>query len=158
MDSNVYIEGLKGPYAFDLAPRFWELIDELTDDGRLSCPTMVYEELLDGQDALTKWSKERRTSGLFVQPEADVQEAYADVIADVVRRYHDNGARRRFLARADPWVIAHALAEDSVVVSLEQPDPPESQQVKIPNVCDEFQVRAIDTYQMLRELGVSWTR
>ena len=28
--------------------------------------------------------------------------------------------------------------------------------VKIPNVCDHFDVLCINTYQMIRELGVSW--
>lgn len=85
-----------------------------------------------------------------------MQEAYRDVVAHVVQRYPDNQARRRFLDRADPWVIAHAIAEGGAVVTLEMRDPEISQQVKIPNVCDQLNVRSINTYQMLRELGVSW--
>ena len=27
LDSSVFIEGMKGPYGFDLAPRFWTVLD-----------------------------------------------------------------------------------------------------------------------------------
>ena len=156
LDSNAFIEGKKGPYGFDIAPRFWELIDELTDSGQISCSAQVYDELLEGQDDLEGWARDRRSQGLFVEPDAEVQEAYRDVVAHVVQRYPDNQARRRFLNRADPWVIAHAIAKGCTVVTLEMRDPEISQQVKIPNVCDQLNVSSINTYQMLRELGVSW--
>ena len=157
LDSNVFIEGMKGPYDFDIAPRFWELIDELIDENRISCPLLVYGELLDGQDQLSNWARERRGSGLFIEPDEMVQEAFAEVIQRVERRYPDNQARRRFLDRADPWAIAHAAVDGSVVVTLEIRVPSVSQQVKIPNVCNQLQVRSINTYQMLRELRVSWS-
>ena len=158
LDSNIFIEGKKGPYAFDIAPRFWDLIDELIDDSQLSCPQLVYDELLDVQDDLASWSKERRTSGLFRPPDVDVQEVYREVVEYVRQRYPDNQARRRFLDRADPWVIAHAISGIGTVVTLELRVARSSQQVKIPNVCHDFGVRWINTYQLLRELGVSWDR
>lgn len=156
LDSNVFIEGRKGPYGFDIAPRFWTLLDELISDSRVSCPKMVYDELLDTQDDLADWTQNRRVSGLFVQPNADVQEAYRAIVGYVTRHYPNNQARRRFLDRADPWVIAHAMAQGGSVVSLEGRALQASQQVKIPNVCDHFGIRCLNTYQMLRELGVSW--
>ena len=53
-------------------------------------------------------------------------------------------------------MIAQALADGSAVVTLEIEVPTNSQKAKIPNVCNQFNVRHINTYQMLRELGVSW--
>lgn len=157
LDSNVFIEGKKGPYGFDIAPRFWTMIDELIADNRVACPAMVYRELLDTQDDLADWTQNRRESGLFVQPNTDVQESYRAVVEYVMQHYPDNQARRRFLNRADPWVIAHALTRGGTVVTLEMRAPNNSQQVKIPNVCNQFNVRSINTYDMLRELGVSWS-
>lgn len=158
LDSNVFIEGRKGPYGFDIAPRFWTLLDELICDDQISCPTTVYDELLDTQDDLADWARNRRVSGLFVQPDADVQEAYRAVVEYVTQRYPDNQAKRRFLNRADPWVIAHTIAQGGIVVTLETRVPDNSQQVRIPNVCrhTSFNVQCVNTYQMLRELGVSW--
>ena len=156
LDSNVFIEGKKGPYGFDIAPRFWMIIDELTENSLIACPMRVCDELLDGQDDLSAWAQARRGSGLFEEPEVPVQEAFREVIQHVTLRYPDNQARRRFLNRADPWVIAHAIVQGGTVVSLEGRDPDSSQQVKIPNVCEHFNVPVGNTYQMLRELGVSW--
>ena len=117
---------------------------------------MVYDELLDGQDDLADWAQERRTSGLFVQPDAAVQESYIGVNLDVERRYPDNQGRRRFLGRADPWVIAHVHALGGAVVTMETMVRSDSSQVKIPNVCDGLSLRCVNTYQMIRELGVRW--
>ena len=156
LDSSVFIEGKKGPYGFDIAPQFWAIIDELMAEGRISCPVKVYNELSDGQDDLADWARARRRVGLFTEPDIPVQKAFREVVAYVARRYPDNQARRRFLDRADPWVIAHAIAHGGTVVSLEGRDPDASQQVKIPNVCEHFNVPYVNTYQMLRELGVSW--
>ena len=157
LDSNVFIEGRKGPYGFDIAPRFWSIIDEMVAAGRVSSSTLVYRELLAGEVDLFHWAEDRKESGLFVVPDIDVQEAVRSIIRYVIERYNDNQARRRFLARADPWVIAHAYAAGGSVVTLEARVRDDSQKVKIPNVCTHFGVRSVTTYQMLRELGVSWT-
>ncbi len=159
LDSNVFIEGKKGPYGFDIAPRFWELLDEMIADARIACPITVYDELLEGQDDLATWAKARRKSGLFVEPDGVVQVAYRKVIGYVMRRYPDNQSRRRFLSRADPWVIAHAMATGGAVTSIETRVPKNSQKVRIPNVCEygNFSISCVTTYDMLRNLGVSWT-
>ncbi len=156
LDSNVFIEGKKGPYDFDIAPRFWTMIDELVEGGQVACPIQVYQELLDGQDEIVNWARERKNSGMFVDPSIAVQKEVRGVVSYVVRSYPDNQARRRFLRRADPWIIAHAIAEGGVVVSLESRVRPSSQQVKIPNVCDQYSVKCINTYDMIRQLGASW--
>ena len=82
---------------------------------------------------------------------------FQEVVTYVMQRYPDNQSRRRFMNRADPWVIAHAIAQGGTVVSLEGCAPNTSTKVKIPNVCSHFNVTCINTYQMLRELGAIWT-
>lgn len=156
LDSNVFIEGRKGPYGFDIAPRFWSLIDEMVPVGRVSSSSLVYRELLEAEPDLFKWVIIRRQSGLFIEPDLGVQEAYREIIRYLLDRYNNNQSRRRFLEKADPWVIAHAFALGGSVVTLEAKVPDDSQKVKIPNVCDHFNVPCVTTYQMLRELGVSW--
>ncbi len=76
LDSNVFIEGEKGPYGFDIAPRFWNMLDELIDADIVSCPALVYSELPDVQDDLSTWAKERRRKSLFVEPSAEVQRTF----------------------------------------------------------------------------------
>ena len=157
LDTNVFSEGMKGPYGFDIAPRFWEIIDELTNAGRLACPTLVYDELRDAPDVLKEWAAARRLSGLFVDPSEDVQLRYGKVVDYVASRYPQNQETRRFLGGSDPWLISHADAMGGKVVSLEQRVKEDSNKPKIPNVCDYFGVEYANTYEMLRELGVAWT-
>lgn len=111
---------------------------------------------MDGQDDLAAWAQERRASSLFVEPGVPVQEAFGNIVAYVTHQYPDTDATRRFLDRADPWVIAHAVVDGGTVVTLEIEVPANSRKVKIPNVCNQLGIRSINTYQMLRELGVSW--
>ena len=156
LDSNVFIEGKKGPYGFDIAPRFWSLLDELTSNGRVSSPTFVYSELTNAQYDLVAWAHQRIVSGLFVQPDTVVQLIFRHIVGFVTQHYNNNKSSRNFIAKADPWVIAHAATDGGAVVTLEAKVPANSQKVKIPNVCDQYNIRSINTYQMLRELGVSW--
>ena len=93
LDSNVFIEGRKGPYGFDIAPRFWDILDELIRDSRISCPILVYDELQSVQDDLSGWARERRRSGLFVEPSEAVQRTFRRVAAYVTQRYPDNQSR-----------------------------------------------------------------
>ena len=157
LDSSVFIAGRDGPYGFDLAPYFWTVLEEMSDRDQMACPEMVYDELLDVPDDLADWVKERKEAGMFIDSDTAVQRELQRVSTYVVGRYPDNQPRRRFLDRADPWIIAHAIAEGGSVVTHEQNDPEGSSKVKIPNVCEYFEVRCIDVYQMLREQGVAWT-
>ena len=156
LDSNVFIEGRKGPYSFDIAPRFWAVIDDMVAVGRVSSSTLVYDELIDVQDELADWARERRTSGIFVEPDTVVQGVFQQIVDYVNNHYTNTNQVARFLGKADPWVIAQAATDASAVVTLEIEVPANSQKVKIPNVCNQFGVRHVNTYQMLRELGVSW--
>ena len=82
--------------------------------------------------------------------------AFAQVAGYVQASYPNTNATQRFLDRADPWVIAHAIVEGSAVVTMEIAVQPNVQKVKIPNGCSHFNVPCVNTYQMLRELGVRW--
>lgn len=114
----------------------------------------VYDELLKKDDEVAKWARERRTTALFVEPDEGVQTAFREVTRHVQGEYAANQAAV-FLSGADPWLIAHAMARGGKVVTLETRVSANSQKVKIPNVCDAFNVGFANTYAMLRELGVS---
>ena len=69
-------------------------------------------------------------------------------------RYERNQAGL-FLAKADPWLTAHAIAGGGKVVTQETRVGDNSRRVKIPNVCDFFGVESLNVYEMLRELGAT---
>lgn len=158
LDTSVFIAGRDGPYGFDLAPQFWTVVEGMSNGGLLACPRIVYDELLDVQDDLANWARIREAAGMFRDVDAAVDQESQRVVVYVEQHYPDNQFRERFLDGADLWIIAHALANGGTVVTHEQRNPERSSRVKIPNVCDHFNVRCIDVYQMLREQGIAWTR
>jgi len=152
LDSNVYIEMKNGPYGFDIVPVFWSWLDGEAETGILSSPRAVYEEITAGDDDLAAWFKARAASPLFVQPDANVQDAYRRIADRIVADYEPHQARE-FLSVADPWVIAQAMAEGSIVVTHEKRTGPGAKQPKIPNVCDLFGLRSTKIYDLLRARG-----
>ena len=75
-------------------------------------------------------------------------------IANYVVSTYDGNQAALFLKKADPWVIAHAIAESGSVVTLESKVPANSKKAKIPNVCEHFDVQWSPMFEMLRELGL----
>ena len=111
---------------------------------------LVYDELRAGQDELATWVIARRE--YFVAPDEKVQTIFGE-IADFVTNNYPPFAVQQFLDDADPWVIAQARHDKSVVVTNEILVPTNSSKIKIPNICNKFGVQWVNLYKMLRELN-----
>jgi predicted nucleic acid-binding protein len=154
LDASVFIQSYKGPYSFSLAPGFWSSLDKFAEAGVIRSPMEVHDELmekLEAKDRLALWAKDRKDC-LFTVADESVQARYAEINAHVRSSFDPVGAAK-FMADADSWLIAHALAEGgSVVVTLEVPKGGIA--VKIPRICQNFGIPSINHYQMLDALGV----
>ena len=62
---------------------------------------------------------------------------------------YEPGAQSQFLQVADYYLVAHALAERSVVVTHEVPAG-SKRKVKIPDACVGLKVKHMSPYEMLR--------
>ncbi len=153
LDANVFIQAKNGPYGMDIAPSFWKLLNKQSEAGVICSSSMVYKELVAGDDELAAWAKERKRTGLFRDPSEDVQRFFNQIATYVQARYPEHQAQE-FLNGADAWVIAHAKAENAVVITHETLVNEYSTKPKIPNICRYFKVDWLNTYQMLRNLGV----
>jgi len=71
-----------------------------------------------------------------------VQAAYREISDYVDDKYKDASPAKvgDFLAKADCWIIAHALAKGGTVVTRESKVDKTSQTPKLPNVCEKFEV------------------
>ena len=87
LDADVFIESKNGLYGFDLVPGFWQLLDQKANEGVIASSTMVYDEIVTGNDDLASWARERRNMGLFVEPDEPVQATLRE-IADFVVVVH----------------------------------------------------------------------
>ena len=70
-------------------------------------------------------------------------------------QYFD-AAKAAFAGGADDWLVAYARARGLTAVTQEVADPAVRNKVPIPNVCDAFGVRWINTFGMLRTLGAAF--
>lgn len=74
LDSDTFIRAKNEAYGFDIAPGFWDFLDQKTGEGIIGSSTTVYHELIDeGSDDLASWVEQRERSGLFIEPDALVR-------------------------------------------------------------------------------------
>ncbi len=153
LDSDSLIQTKNGPYGFDIAPTFWDFIEQKMNEGVISSSIMVYGEIENGdEDDLLLWAKQQKENGHFLEPGQEVQIIFRK-IADYVNSNYPQHQASDFLAGADPWIIAHAKAYGGKVVTFEV-SAPESQKPKIPDVAAAFEVETLNIYKMVRELGI----
>ena len=158
LDTNVFIEAARRYYAFDLAPVFWESILHHAANGRINSIDRVKEELERGKDELAKWATSQFSNAFVSTDEEDVTNSYASVMGWVkAQDQFSDAAKADFADGADGWLVAYAMSKSQIVVTHEVLDPGIKRKVPIPNVCEAFSVSYVDTFAMLRELGVRFS-
>lgn len=157
LDASVFIEAARRYYAFDIAPVFWDGLIGCAQDGRVCSIDRVRREIKLGADELWDWSKQHFAQWFVSTRDGATLARYHDVARWVNEQEFTDAAKAGFLDGADGWLVAFALSGGHVVVTQEASKPEAKARVPIPNVCRAFDVRCMDTFQMLRELGVRWT-
>lgn len=160
LDANVFIEAARRYYAFDIAPGFWHSLVEHARDGHLRSIDRVRDELERGQDELWKWAKEQFHARFFSTNDVSVTRHYGRIIQWASGEQQFSAAAKSVFAatdNADAWLVAYAMEENAVVVTHEGAKEDVKRRIPIPNVCEAFKVHYVDTFQMLRQLGVRWT-
>lgn len=130
-------------------------MSELGDEDMIFIPSMVYDEIVRTDDELSEWLK---GSSIKSKPITfDVTEILKSIYAaDPYHKHLVDSKKGRSLA--DPWVIAHAIQENAVVVTKEEKVTAlNSTKIKIPNVCDNMGVKWINDYNMIEELGLKFS-
>lgn len=150
LDANILIEANKGPYGIDFHKTFWDWLDVQNQAGVICSSIFVYDELQLGDQDLFNWATARRDA-FFLRPSRAVQTTYSEIGNYVTATYNSVHAPV-FLSGADPWIIAQAKADGAIVVTHETLVPLNSSKVKIPNVCNRFNVEWTGIYNMLRHL------
>lgn len=153
LDTNVFIQAWNGYYAFDFFPDYWDSLDKLAQQGIIFATEEVKKEIAESDDTLKQWISSRQ---YFFKPIDDsVQECLAEVFKDPTHHRLVDSIKGR--SKADPWVIAHAMAEGAVVVTKEEFAPLDTRRIKIPNVCDDLGVEWINDYDLIRQLGLNFS-
>lgn len=125
--------------------------------GRVFSIDRVRSELLAGhrKDNLVRWVRTEVPRSFFVSVDTDaVVRAYIGIMMWVHRQpWCFDHAKAKFATGAAGWLVAYSHVHGTTVVTNEQGAPQSKREVKLPDVCDRFQVRKENTFAMLRALG-----
>jgi len=154
LDANVLIQAWQKYYSPKICPSYWDLLDSLGTQNIVFMPEMVYDEIVRTDDDLSKWLKTNKIP--IKKIDEHVTKCLKDIYsADPNHKYLVDNTKARSLA--DPWVIAHAIRENAVVVTKEEKVTAiNSTKIKIPNVCDKMNVSWINDFQLIEELGIKF--
>lgn len=157
VDSNFFIQAHRAYYPLDVMTSFWEKMKALANQGLIKSIDKVKEEIYGNsshQDDLKTWCVNHLPNDFFINTNSVVAE-YARIAqwAAAHTRYTRN-AKEEFLAAglADPWLVAYAMKQNCSIVTYEKSSNA-IKKIKIPEVCEQFNVECVDTIKMLRALG-----
>lgn len=155
LDANVLIQAWQRYYSPKFCSDYWEVLNELGNQGIIFIPEIVFEEITRTDDDLSKWLKKSKISvhkidGLVTKC---LQAIYAN---NPVHKNLVDSTKARSLA--DPWIIAHAIKEKAIVVTKEEKVTAlNSNKVKIPNVCENMGITWINDFQFIEELDIKFS-
>lgn len=152
MDANTYIQAKNVYYNMDFCPAFWDWLEKQFHAGQVMSIDNVYLELTDSTDTLSQWAKAHKAHFVSVADTA-TQATFTDIANYVVSLPGKSPVDiANFLSKADPWLIAKAITTGATVVTHEKVVDPASKKVKVPNICQQFNVSYMNTFQLLTQL------
>lgn len=132
-------------------PSFWRELERAVDDGQIVSVEHVREEVSHGACASHMADWIGKHGNIFLSPSGDE----LDMVSQIFRvpRFKALVSKKAILLGkdvADPFLIAAAGKTNGCVVTRERYKP---NAVKIPNVCEHFQVDCIDEQELMARLG-----
>lgn len=156
LDADVLITAKNSYYAFDICPGFWKGLLHQHQQGRVFSVSRVRTEILRGSQTedLVQWVKSQVPNEFFFEvDEGEVPAAFAEVMSWAQRNTQfTDSAKAEFADAADGWLVASAMIHGGVVVTNETSHPDSKKRIKLPDVCNQFNVVHKGTFRMLREL------
>ena len=162
LDANTLIDAKRDYYPIDRVPEFWDWLIYQGQQGKIKIPIEVYEEFYDTKDkdgemdALATWAslvevKEALLFGEQVEQDLVARITYGGYIKNPTDDELEKIGR-------DPFLISYALKdiENRCIVTTETSKPSRiGANRHIPDVCNDFNIRCINNFQMIKELNFS---
>ena len=163
LDANVFIEAKNKYYGFSLCPGFWKALITQHESKRVFSIDKVRDELVkvrnepdDVPDPLSDWAKDTVPDTFFkkTQDQAVINAFQVMVTWVNSEAQFTPAAKAEFASAADGWLIAFAKVNKLIVVTHEEYRSDVKKKVPIPNICLEFDVQYVNTFEMLEDLKV----
>lgn len=158
VDSNFFIQAHRAVYPLDIATGFWNKVKILAVSGTIFSIDKVKNELYNKNDELEIWCKENLPNRFF-KDSSDMIKEYAQITTWAISKvdHYLPNALSEFLDadEADAFLVAYALSDkDNItIVTQEVSQPNGKRRIKIPEPCNAFKIKYINTIEMFRQLG-----
>lgn len=158
LDANVLITAHNSYYAVDRVPEFWDWLLHQAEQGRVTMPLEIFEEVAGTgdveKDRLFGWLQQAAVRRALVLDEAISIEA----VQEVLDRGYAPDLTDVELERVgrDPFLVAYALrAPQERCVLSNETSAPNRQRAnrKVPDVCRELGTTSCNTVALLRALN-----
>ncbi|MBR0747363.1 DUF4411 family protein [Bradyrhizobium japonicum] len=156
LDASTLITANREYYPLDRIPEFWDWLLHQGAQGQLKIPLEMVEEIREGTDEVAAWISERdHLEALTLEEDVDV---------DLLRRVIEEGYAPDLtdqeieIIGRDPFLISHALkSPDQRCVVTAEISKPSKQRAnrKVPDVCNDFGIRPMDSFGLIRSLNFS---
>ena len=161
IDSDVFIAATRTYYHFEICPGFWTGMAHHQSISPICSIDKVLEEITRPYppDELAIWARNQISPTFFCSTnEEQIQESYAQIIEWINSQHqYTRGALVKFTTGADGWLIAYSMVHSGCIVTNERSHPDSKNRIFIPDVCRHFQLPVMDTFGMLRQLGIQFT-
>lgn len=160
VDTNFFIQSHRITYPLDVAVNFWDKVKKLFYQEKIISIDKVKDEIFKNDDELKKWIEQNLLGEFFKSTETEeVLSEYQKIVywANSKAAHYVQNAISEFLQyeNADAWLIAYALAsnENCQIVTQEKSEPNRKSKIKIPEVCNAFNLQYKNIIDMFRDLG-----
>lgn len=143
-DTSSFLNGRRDLLPPTTFPTLWSNVEAMIEAGLIRSIDLVRDELSKRDDDVLAWAKAQ--PDLFVPVVPDVQEAVRIVLREHPRLIGIGSGR----SRADPFVIALAVARDGTVVT-EETLSRSSRSPRIPDVCQALGVPWLNLMGFVQE-------
>jgi Domain of unknown function (DUF4411) len=155
VDANVFIWGSREPYPLPGARSYWNWFESQVDAGKIISHPKCINEVTEGEkrdhpQPIVQWVKTRKDK-LMAPADNKQSSSLVGAICDYCYKKFGSSKTIEFTKGADLWLIARAKLDEGTVVTQESA----KKLVRIPAVCEAFEVRHISIYTMNKELGMT---
>ena len=159
VDSNFFINAHRNYYPLDVVTSFWRKVKDLADNRNIISIDKVRNEIYKNQDDLTQWCVENLPDDFFRNTNTVIGE-YTSLArwANSMSHQYRPAALAEFLHadEADAWLVSYAMNQNITLITHEVSAPNSQKSIKIPDVCNQFNVSYLNTIGMFRALEESF--
>lgn len=157
IDSSSFIDAKNRYYAFDIAPKFWTSLVDRANRSQIESIDRIKGELDKGKDELSDWADSEFKNFFASTNDIAVITQYGKIMdwVNAQSRYLE-AAKAEYAGDPDGWLIAYSCVNKRVLVTQEVSDLSARKKVKIPDVCQPFGITCINTFELIRRLGIRW--